>query len=466
MKTAALAILVMILIGVSAMAGEYLTNDTGAFVNGLRVAFTELVTITGFGDVLTVVNPEGEASEFLFTGAGLEAWEGHWFNWEPESATILDHEWITGVPLRQWDLELGLPFDQDWDRDEDYWVASACRFTDENELLIVLHILPPDSTTESRFGWDLDLPSGDQFVGIWTPGMDSVVLKQPIPSPLQFWEGWSRSHSVLRGLLDPTGASSLVSQQNPCSDYRLVDLTTNTETALEPPLNTSATTCGRFSFSRSGRYLVAAHGTDITIWDTESGIAVSRWESPLFELGDYQASPVFGFNEDSIVLNYRRVGQTKARVFDFKGREILGVTALGDSSSTWGAAVAAVVDNRLFLVWDRSPSYVVNAYELDSSDVSFRLTGPNMGDDHSDIGGLVVHPSGDKLLVFGERWNRPKDLFFMHLWDIERATLVWSADIDVSGTYECYRSITISPDGKYLAAFSSSGGVVVFELPI
>jgi len=76
---------------------EYLMNDTGETVVGLRVVFSELVRITDFGDVLMTVEPQGESIEFVFSGGELESWGGHWLNWEPDSAGISRYEWLREV---------------------------------------------------------------------------------------------------------------------------------------------------------------------------------------------------------------------------------------------------------------------------------------------------------------------------------------------------------------------------------
>ncbi|MFC2106059.1 hypothetical protein ACFLS0_04845 [Candidatus Bipolaricaulota bacterium] len=83
-----------VLWSVPLLAGEYLMNDTRGTVFGLRVVFAEPVEITGFGDVLLSVEPPGESSEFIFSGGELEAWGGHWMNWEPSGVPISSHEWI------------------------------------------------------------------------------------------------------------------------------------------------------------------------------------------------------------------------------------------------------------------------------------------------------------------------------------------------------------------------------------
>ena len=88
------AVLLLVLCSGSVLAGSYLVNDTGEAVLGLRVEFSEPVTIRGFGDVLATVSPEGEASEFVFSGAELEPWGGHWLNWKPTSARLVGQEWL------------------------------------------------------------------------------------------------------------------------------------------------------------------------------------------------------------------------------------------------------------------------------------------------------------------------------------------------------------------------------------
>jgi len=85
----------VVLVSIPILAGEYLMNEEVAF--GLRVTFSEPVTITHFGDVLDVMSPEGEATEFVFSGAELPAWVGHGLAWTPASARIVDYEWLESV---------------------------------------------------------------------------------------------------------------------------------------------------------------------------------------------------------------------------------------------------------------------------------------------------------------------------------------------------------------------------------
>ena len=94
MKTLVLLAVGLMFCSACALAGEYLMNDTGGTVFGLRVVFAEPVKITEFGDVLLSIEPSGESSEFVFSGGELEAWGGHWMNWDPSGVLISSHEWI------------------------------------------------------------------------------------------------------------------------------------------------------------------------------------------------------------------------------------------------------------------------------------------------------------------------------------------------------------------------------------
>jgi len=86
----------VLMLAPSAFAGEYLMNEEKAL--GLRVVFSEPVTITAFGDVFTTVKPEMESREFVFYGGELAPWVGHWLNWEPSSAELLHSEWLFEAP--------------------------------------------------------------------------------------------------------------------------------------------------------------------------------------------------------------------------------------------------------------------------------------------------------------------------------------------------------------------------------
>ena len=79
-------------------AGEVITNDTGEEATGLRVTFSNPVLITEFGDILTSVDPQRLALEFVFSGGVVEPWGSHWMNWAPATASVVEYEWLTNVP--------------------------------------------------------------------------------------------------------------------------------------------------------------------------------------------------------------------------------------------------------------------------------------------------------------------------------------------------------------------------------
>ena len=93
MKSLVLFLVGLFLCSGIVFGGEYLMNDTGETAYGLRVVFSQPVQITAFGDDLTSITPAGEATEFTFSGGEVGAGGGQWFNWEPATAIVTEHEW-------------------------------------------------------------------------------------------------------------------------------------------------------------------------------------------------------------------------------------------------------------------------------------------------------------------------------------------------------------------------------------
>ena len=87
------------LVSLSVAAGGCFMNDTGTTAYGLRVEFSEPVTVTGFGDLLTTIKPLGESTTFVFSGGAVPPWGDHWMIWEPGSAAVLRGEWLTEEPV-------------------------------------------------------------------------------------------------------------------------------------------------------------------------------------------------------------------------------------------------------------------------------------------------------------------------------------------------------------------------------
>jgi len=134
MRKASAGLVLVVLCSFPLLAGEYVINSTGQTAYGLRVLFSEAVTITGFGDLLTAVEPEGESTEFTFAGGAVEAWGSHWLNWEPATAAVLEFEWLCSTYdprgtcglLRSYALEFHDSFDSptlqtQWQIDDPRW---------------------------------------------------------------------------------------------------------------------------------------------------------------------------------------------------------------------------------------------------------------------------------------------------------------------------------------------------------
>jgi len=92
MKRAALLLVGLLCVSVAVYAGEVITNDSGEDATGLRVVFSTPVLITDFGDILTSVDPQMLAFEFVFSGGTVEPWGSHWMNWALATASIIEHE--------------------------------------------------------------------------------------------------------------------------------------------------------------------------------------------------------------------------------------------------------------------------------------------------------------------------------------------------------------------------------------
>ena len=94
MKKVTAAIVLLVLCSIYVLGGEYLLNDTGETVYGLRVVFSEPVRLRAFGDALTHIEPTGPTLEFLLTGGELSHFGFVWLAWEPASAGLVSREWL------------------------------------------------------------------------------------------------------------------------------------------------------------------------------------------------------------------------------------------------------------------------------------------------------------------------------------------------------------------------------------
>jgi len=147
-KVALLAVVGLLCISLSSLAGEVITNDIGEDATGLRVVFSVPVMITAFGDILTNVDPKGSASEFVFSGGMVTAWGSHWMSWAPSSAKLISHEWLRSshpaikkstldlptTTLTQFPLSVAQTEPATGDTDNSYYALPVEQYSPQGEL--------------------------------------------------------------------------------------------------------------------------------------------------------------------------------------------------------------------------------------------------------------------------------------------------------------------------------------------
>lgn len=84
--------------GIATTGSTVLFNDTDSEVYGLRVIFDQPVTITQMGMAFSSWVAEEDGSIITFGNGSLEVWEDFYFNWEPEEASLVSHEWLLEAP--------------------------------------------------------------------------------------------------------------------------------------------------------------------------------------------------------------------------------------------------------------------------------------------------------------------------------------------------------------------------------
>jgi ABC-type transport system substrate-binding protein len=73
----------------------------------IRITFSEPVEITGFGDTFGYQSPKGKATIFVFTGTPLDEWWTFWISWSPDSAGVVEMEWLKTGGGVQLDINIG-----------------------------------------------------------------------------------------------------------------------------------------------------------------------------------------------------------------------------------------------------------------------------------------------------------------------------------------------------------------------
>ena len=208
MRGLVLVAAVAVLVSVPVLAGTYLMNDTGQTVAGLRVTFSEPVTITAFGDALRRVDPVGQATQFTFSDGEVSSSGGEWFNWEPASASIVSSEWLSETPTAPADT-YGPGSGADTEMNvEPTGSAGIALSVDSTALPLLLRIESLDG--EGPFSVDVagTDPRGKCYE------IRSSAAKQPISVAIP----WNRYHSIQVSVEDSSGLR--VTQTVEC-EYRI-----------------------------------------------------------------------------------------------------------------------------------------------------------------------------------------------------------------------------------------------------
>jgi len=99
--------LVVMLSCVATDASGVFLNDSGDAARAIRIAFSEPVEITGFGDRFDYQSPKGKATTFVFTGTPLNDSWTFWVSWSPASASVVKREWLRTGGRVQLDINIG-----------------------------------------------------------------------------------------------------------------------------------------------------------------------------------------------------------------------------------------------------------------------------------------------------------------------------------------------------------------------
>lgn len=89
-----IVVIALLVCSLTGFAGQYFYNDTGMAATGLQITFPVPVKIIGFGDILKIVEPQGVATTFVFSGATVPPSKGEWVDWAPKDVKVNKYKWI------------------------------------------------------------------------------------------------------------------------------------------------------------------------------------------------------------------------------------------------------------------------------------------------------------------------------------------------------------------------------------
>lgn len=134
-----------------------LFNDTGSFMEGLRVVFDRPVEITQFGSAFTVWNSQQDGSTILFGNGSVDVWGDFYFMWKPDDAALLSYEWLADPPdleasdlFAYWGFTVAGGWKADFIHPERFVSLQQLIGTGANSVTLAFGI-PMDSSTGNAF---------------------------------------------------------------------------------------------------------------------------------------------------------------------------------------------------------------------------------------------------------------------------------------------------------------------------
>jgi len=109
MKLASGVLVLLALCSLPLQATQILLNDSGELAFGIRVVFSQPVTLNGFGDTLGAVTPSTENAEFIFFAGTVVPWGTHWLSWEPREVALEAIEWLPS-PMVELPDDIDVPY--------------------------------------------------------------------------------------------------------------------------------------------------------------------------------------------------------------------------------------------------------------------------------------------------------------------------------------------------------------------
>ena len=450
-------IYLLVALSFAASGGTFLTNDSGDVAAGLRVAFDTPVILTGYGDTLNVVDSEGPATEFTFSGGLLEPWGSHWMTWEPAEALVVEVAWIRGESLGVWHLGIGNP-EEPADEASAWYAAEAVRFLDDGTLYLVVDRPEVAAGVTWSFFRNLEHRDSyyDQFEATWSFGEEAFVLGGELQPPRYYMStGGFIPNKV--GVIDSALLSSRANVLliHRCQALEAVNRATGDRWALE---GLSEGYCGNYAFTSSELHLALLQGDRLDILNTGSGEYLLQFSLPALD-GDDRYTNVAVSPDGSVAAALLRLaGRERALIVDAGSDETREIDL--QVSSTWPNTPILLTNDLLVYMYTDLPSYRIGIYDLS--------TGARIARPSETRLSSILRPqdmvllSQDRLAIAGEIQGDGGDSVFIHVCSLGEARIIWRAE--TPGDY-VRGSLTASSAGDRAAVILETGEVVVWELP-